>query len=109
MNNDLMPFTNLAEMRDAVLEALPPETIKTGVAGRGEGTRVRVMEAIRQACSFVCDGLDFNADFPTKLRCDAHAPLLGALAPRRRRHCRRIVAFTAVVANIVVSRESRHA
>ena len=64
------------------------------------------MEAIRQACSFVCDGLDFNADFPTKLRCDAHAPLLGALAPRRRRHCRRIVAFTAVAANIVVARRT---
>ena len=41
MNNDRMPFTNLAEMRDAVLEALPPETIKTGVAGRGKEHELR--------------------------------------------------------------------
>ena len=71
MTNDLMPFTSLAEMLDAVLEALPPgpETIKLASPGekREHELLVRAIEAIRQGRSFAFDGFDLNADIFYKI------------------------------------------
>src|SRR5262245_56839511 len=66
MTNDRMPFTSLAEMRDAVLEArLPgPETVKLASPGekREHELLVRAIDEMRQGRSFAFDGFDLNAD-----------------------------------------------
>ena len=66
MTNDPMPFTSVAEMLDAVLEAPPPrpETIKLASPGEKKEHEllVRAIEEIRQGHSFAFDGFDLNAD-----------------------------------------------
>lgn len=77
MTNDPMPFTSLAEMRDAVLEALPPgpEAIKLASPGekREHVLRIRAIEEIRQGRSYAFDGFDLNADTFCKSRNKANA------------------------------------
>ena len=48
MTNDLMPFTSVAEMRDAVLEAPPPGPEATNWRTKHGSCVVRAIEAIRQ-------------------------------------------------------------
>ena len=79
MTNDLMPFTSLAEMLDAVLEAPPPgpETIKLASPGEKKEHEllVRAIEAIRQGRSFAfATASTSTPTFFTKSRNKANAP-----------------------------------